>query len=180
MQRSWYDSLPETHRQAIRSLFPDLRHLSIEDWHQAVMDYFATNFLSPMPSQTSVWRTFRSFERMERQREAYQIAGEVVAAGGIDELLEGSERTIAAELIFAVNELMASDLDPKDRMRAVKDAADAKNRLAQSRQREADLREKVLAKLEALESESKQKDSRKAIDPETLRIIREEIYGIVG
>ncbi|AFY60344.1 hypothetical protein [Synechococcus sp. PCC 6312] len=173
MQRSWFDQLPETHRSAIRNLFPDLRHRPVEDWHQAVCDYFLANSLSPFPSQTAVWRQFRSFERLERQREAYQIAGEVCAAGETEGLLEASERILLAELLFAAEEFRSEDLSPKDRTRALRDLAAAKNGLSNSRKTDLELKHKVEAKLTDLEK------TRQKLDPETLRVVMEELIGIL-
>jgi hypothetical protein len=177
MQRNWFDSLPENHRDGIRRLLPDLGHLSIDDWHQAVCDYFLANTLSPFPSRTGVFEVLRSFQRLERQRRAYEIVREAKAAGGDpQELLEGTDEILIAQIVNLSDELQHEELTVRDRMKSLKDLAAAKRMLSSSRKVEVEMRQHQLEKLAVLEKEVKTGEA--DFDLATIQKIRERLYGI--
>jgi hypothetical protein len=85
--------------------------------------------------------------------------------------------------IISLQEATEDDIDPVERMNLLSSAA--KNIATMTRasialkKHQAEVAERVTAKLAELEAESQSGNGRR-FDPETLRIVREEIYGIVG
>ena len=86
------------------------------------------------------------------------------------------------ESIIALQEAGDEDVDPMERMgllsKVAKNIASLTQASVRLKKFQSEVRERLAAKLNALEDEAKSGKGR-AFDAETLRIVREEIYGIM-
>lgn len=114
-----------------------------------------------------------------------QLAKMLVAGNDEDrgELMEASEKIAQDGLIrlqLALREAEADPLETANVLPKITRAIADLSRAGISRNKwQQDTREKIQSKMNRLESEAGSTASRRKIDPETLRIVRQEIYGII-
>lgn len=138
-------------------------------------------------SKSAIHRYGQKIERRFGAIRAATEAARMLTEGAADDQDARSEAVIALiqtelfESIVQLQEAEDEEIDPQVRVALLSKVA--KNVAALSRASvnlkkfQQDLREKIAAKMDALEAESKSGSGR--IDAETLRRVREEIYGIV-
>jgi hypothetical protein len=86
---------------------------------------------------------------------------------------------LTQEQVFTLLVDLQGDITPGD-LSKIATAVSAMNRSSVTTKKyAAEVREKLEAKFKALEAESSSGQSKRSIDPETLRIIRQEVYGLV-
>ncbi len=139
-------------------------------------------------SKSAIHRYGSKIERRFSAIKASTEAARLLTEGAADDQDARSEAMIALvqtemfESIINLQEASADDIDPLERMgllsKAAKNIASLTTASVRLKKFQVEVREKVSAKLNALEAEAKGGKGR-AFDAETLRIVREEIYGIV-
>lgn len=142
-------------------------------------------------SKSAIHRYGQRIERRFAAIKASTEAARLLTEGAADDQDARSEAVIALvqtemfESIIHLQEAGEDDVDPVERMALLSKVAKNIAALTQASVRlkkfQAEVREKIAARLATLEAEAeggKGKAGRR-IDAETLRIVREEIYGIV-
>ncbi|WP_250696007.1 phage protein Gp27 family protein, partial [Escherichia coli] len=114
-------------------------------------------------------------------------AARMLTEGAADDQDARSEAVIALiqtelfESIVQLQEAEVGEIDPQERVallsKVAKNVATLSRASGNLKKFQQELREKIAAKMDSLEAESKSGSGR--IDAETLRRVREEIYGIV-
>ena len=138
-------------------------------------------------SKSAIHRYGKKFERRLAAIKASTEAARMLTEGAADDQDARSEAVIALvqselfETIVNLQEAADEEIDPAERVKLLSSAA--KNIATLSRasvslkEYQAKVREKDAAKLDQLEGEVK--SGKRRLDLDTLRQIREEIYGIV-
>ena len=139
-------------------------------------------------SKSAIHRYGSKIERRFAAIKASTEAARLLTEGAADDQDARSEAVIALvqtemfESIINLQEASDDDIDPVDRMsllsKVAKNIASLTTASVRLKKFQAEMREKIAAKLTALEGEAKSGKGR-SFDAETLRIVREEIYGIV-
>lgn len=139
-------------------------------------------------SKSAIHRYGQKIERRFAAIKASTEAARLLTEGAADDQDARSEAVIALvqtemfESIIALQEAGDEDVDPMERMgllsKVAKNIASLTQASVRLKKFQSEVREKLSAKLNALEAEAKSGTGR-AFDAETLRIVREEIYGIV-
>ena len=142
-----------------------------------------------LPSRSAVGRYGQKLQQRLAAIKASTEAARMISEHAGDEKDTRSEAVLALiqtemfDSIISLQEATGDDVDPAERMGLLSSAA--KNIATMTRasialkKHQAEVAERVAAKLAELEAESQSGNGRR-FDPETLRIVREEIYGIVG
>jgi hypothetical protein len=140
-------------------------------------------------SKSALHRYGQKIERRFAAIKAATEAARLLTEGAADDQDARSEAVIALvqtemfESILSLQDASAEDIDPAERMRLLSQAAKNIASLAGASVRlkkfQSEVRDKIARTLNALNAESLSGQGR-AVDAETLRIVREEIYGIVG
>lgn len=142
-----------------------------------------------LPSRSAVGRYGQKLQQRLAAIKASTEAARMISEHAGDEKDTRSEAVLALiqtemfDSIISLQEATGDDIDPAERMNLLSSAA--KNIATMTRasialkKHQAEVAERVAAKLAELEAESQSGNGRR-FDPETLRIVREEIYGIVG
>lgn len=180
--RSSIDLLPEEVRHALErklteSGFSDYRALA--DWLQA-QGY--------QISRSAVHRYGQKVERRFASIKASTEAARLIAEGAADEGDTRSEALMAMlqtelfDALVQIGEIPDTELNPIERLGMMSEAAkkvatltSASTRLKQWQSR---LQDKMAAKFAELEAESAKQDS--GLDPDTLKRIRQEVYGVMS
>ena len=139
-------------------------------------------------SKSAIHRYGQKIERRFAAIKASTEAARLLTEGAADDQDARSEAVIALvqtemfESIIALQEAGDEDVDPMERMgllsKVAKNIASLTQASVRLKKFQSEVREKLSAKLNALEAEAKSGNGR-AFDAETLRIVREEIYGIM-
>lgn len=139
-------------------------------------------------SKSAIHRYGQKIERRFAAIKASTEAARLLTEGAADDQDARSEAVIALvqtemfESIINLQEASEDDIDPVERMsllsKVAKNIASLTTASVRLKKFQAEVREKVTLKLNALEAEAKGGKGR-VFDAETLRIVREEIYGIV-
>lgn len=139
-------------------------------------------------SKSAIHRYGQKIERRFAAIKASTEAARLLTEGAADDQDARSEAVIALvqtemfESIIALQEAGDEDVDPMERMgllsKVAKNIASLTQASVRLKKFQSEVREKLSAKLNALEVEAKSGNGR-AFDAETLRIVREEIYGIM-
>lgn len=139
-------------------------------------------------SRSAIHRYGQPLQRRLAAIKASTEAARLITEGAADDADARSEAVIALiqtelfESIVSLQEAADAETDPIERMNAL--SAVAKNVATLTRASvglkkfQSDLRERLAEKFRALEAEAADK-KKGTMDPETLRRVREEIYGIV-
>jgi Protein of unknown function (DUF3486) len=140
-------------------------------------------------SKSALHRYGQKIERRFAAIKSSTEAARLLTEGAADDQDARSEAVIALvqtemfESIINLQEAGEDDVDPAERMVLLGKVARNMASLTQASVRlkkfQAEVREKIAQKLNALHLEAISGKGR-AFDAETLRIVREEIYGIVG
>lgn len=141
-------------------------------------------------SKSAIHRYGQKIERRFSAIKASTEAARLITEGAADDQDARSEAVIALvqtemfESLVNLQEAAADDIDPIERMNALskvaKNIATLTRASISQKQFKAEVQAKLDAKLKALEAEAAQAGGKgRHIDAETLRIVREEIYGIV-
>lgn len=188
-RKSSIDRLPPEVKRHIEGRLADGRMTLdelIADLHQHFPSAAAEGEL---PSRTAVHRYGQKLDRRLAAIRASTEAARMISEHAGDEKDTRSEAVLALiqtemfDSIINLQEATEEEVDPVDRMALLSKAA--KNMATMTRasialkKHQAEVAERVAAKLAELEAESQSGNGRR-FDPETLRIVREEIYGIVG
>lgn len=138
-------------------------------------------------SKSAIHRYGQKIERRFGAIRAATEAARMLTEGAADDQDARSEAVIALiqtelfESIVQLQEAEDEEIDPQVRVallsKVAKNVATLSRASVNLKKFQQDLREKIAAKMDALEAESKSGSGR--IDAETLRRVREEIYGIV-
>jgi hypothetical protein len=139
-------------------------------------------------SKSAIHRYGQKIERRFAAIKASTEAARMLTEGAADDQDARSEAVIALvqtelfESIVNLQEASEKDIDPAERLgllsSAAKNIATLTRASVNLKRFQQDMRAKLEVKLAALEAESKSGKGR-SFDAETLRIVREEIYGIV-
>lgn len=139
-------------------------------------------------SKSAIHRYGQRIERRFAAIKASTEAARMLTEGAADDQDARSEAVIALvqtemfESIINLQEASEDDIDPVERMgllsKVAKNIASLTTASVRLKKFQAEVRDKIASKLNALEDEAKGGKGR-AFDAETLRIVREEIYGIV-
>nr|WP_238717853.1 phage protein Gp27 family protein [Petrachloros mirabilis] len=110
---------------------------------------------------------------------AQQLRSLVEAVG--DDALSLGEGAYMLAINKAVEVLLSLNLEEQkiSLTQLLKNIADLNKSAVPLKKYATETRERLAAKFAALEKEAETKTSKRTIDPETLRIIREEVYGLV-
>ena len=140
-------------------------------------------------SKSAIHRYGQKIERRFAAIKAATEAARLLTEGAADDQDARSEAVIALvqtemfESIINLQDASEDDIDPADRMRLLSQAAKNIASLAGASMRlkkfQSEVRDKIARKLNDLNAEALSGQGR-AFDAETLRIVREEIYGLVG
>lgn len=175
MRRNWFESLPQSDQDRIYSLWSEISHLSrteqTERVHSVLKDSVA------LPSRASVHRKFKEFEeRCEALREATQLAERMMETSG-DEAGKLSEASLqmAQSLIFQMMIERGEELSPKEITLITRASADAVRGSVSIKKYQAEVRQRFEDKAKELQGGK----SREKLDPETLKIVLEELVGIL-
>ncbi|ECO4186712.1 DUF3486 family protein [Salmonella enterica] len=138
-------------------------------------------------SKSAIHRYGQKIERRFGAIRAATEAARMLTEGAADDQDARSEAVIALiqtelfESIVQLQEAEDEEIDPQVRVallsKVAKNVATLSRASVNLKKFQQDLREKIAAKMDALEAESKSGSGR--IDAETLKRVREEIYGIV-
>ncbi|ENO0459402.1 DUF3486 family protein [Salmonella enterica] len=138
-------------------------------------------------SKSAIHRYGQKIERRFGAIRAATEAARILTEGTADDQDARSEAVIALiqtelfESIVQLQEAEEGEIDPQERVallsKVAKNVATLSRASVNLKKFQQELREKIAAKMDALEAESKSGSGR--IDAETLRRVREEIYGIV-
>lgn len=139
-------------------------------------------------SKSAIHRYGQRIERRFAAIKASTEAARLLTEGAADDQDARSEAVIALvqtemfESIITLQEAGENEIDPMERMvllsKAAKNIASLTQASVRLKKFQAEVRERVDARLAALEAEALGGKGRH-FDAETLRIVREEIYGIV-
>lgn len=188
-RKSSIDRLPPEVKRHIEARLADGRMTLdelIADLHQHFPSAAA---VGELPSRTAVHRYGQKLDRRLAAIRASTEAARMISEYAGDEKDTRSEAVLALiqtemfDSIINLQEATEEEVDPVERMALLSKAA--KNMATMTRasialkKHQAEVAERVAAKLAELEAESQSGNGRR-FDPETLRIVREEIYGIVG
>lgn len=142
-----------------------------------------------LPSRTAVHRYGAKLQQRMAAIKASTEAARMISEYAGDEKDTRSEAVLALiqtemfDSIINLQEASEDDVDPAERMgllsKAAKNIATMTRASIALKKHQAEVAERVSAKLAELEAESQSGNGRR-FDTETLRIVREEIYGIVG
>ncbi|MCI4233667.1 DUF3486 family protein [Dickeya dianthicola] len=137
-------------------------------------------------SKSAIHRYGQKIERRFAAIRSATEAARMLTEGAADDQDARSEAVIAliqTELFESIVQLQEADeeeIDPQVRVellsKVAKNVATLSRASVNLKKFQAELRDKIAAKMDALEAESKRSGR---IDAETLRRVREEIYGIV-
>ncbi|EJX0630344.1 DUF3486 family protein [Salmonella enterica] len=138
-------------------------------------------------SKSAIHRYGQKIERRFGAIRAATEAARMLTEGAADDQDARSEAVIALiqtelfDSIVQLQEAEEGEIDPQERVallsKVAKNVATLSRASVNLKKFQQELREKIAAKMDALEAESKSGSGR--IDAETLRRVREEIYGIV-
>lgn len=142
-------------------------------------------------SRSAIHRYGQKIERRFAAIKASTEAARLITEGAADDQDARSEAVIAliqTELFESIINLQEAaveeNIDPIERMnimsKVAKNIATLTRASISQKQFKADVQSKLEAKFKALEAESASAGKGRHIDAETLRIVREEIYGIVA
>lgn len=139
-------------------------------------------------SKSAIHRYGQKIERRFSAIKASTEAARLLCEGAADDQDARSEAVIALvqtemfEQIVNLQEATDEDTDPAERVellsKVARNLASLTGASVRLKQYQASVREKLTSKLNALEAEAKGGKGR-SFDADTLRIVREEIYGIV-
>ena len=137
-------------------------------------------------SRAAVHRYGQKVERRFASIKASTEAARLIAEGASDEGDTRSEALMAMlqtelfDALVAIGEIPDTELNVVDRFGMMSEAAKKISALTSAstrlKQWQSNLKEKMDAKFAALEAESAKQDS--GLDPETLKRIRQEVYGV--
>lgn len=134
---------------------------------------------APPTSRSALQRFGARFEeRAAALKRSTEIARAIAAEAGDDEgALNDAVIRLTQQKLFEV--VMDLQVDPEDfdLSSLAKSIRDLSRASVEQKKHQLQVRAKVEAKLEALEAASKSK--KPGLDPETLRRVREEIYGVL-
>ncbi|QST30704.1 DUF3486 family protein [Escherichia albertii] len=180
-RRSTIDKLPEEVRRWLERALTDSGFSGYAELEALMRD---KGFLI---SKSAIHRYGQKIERRFTAIRAATEAARMLTEGAADDQDARSEAVIALiqtelfESIVQLQEAEDGEIDPQDRVallsKVAKNVATLSRASVNLKKFQQELREKIAAKMDALEAESKSGSGR--IDADTLRRVREEIYGIV-
>jgi hypothetical protein len=193
-RKSRIDIIPEDARGALQAWLADPA-ISQAEATEALHAYLdEQDWDGPRPSESSVNRYAQRFSAvMQRRREANEVAQHWVAQFG--RVPQGQLGQLIIQMIqgMAFDQMVSLDgkpVDPEDlpgHVKMLRDLAQMAERTERAASLNAD-RERTIreeqraedaAKLDELAKRDAQRGAGRTLDPDTLRRIREEIYGIV-
>jgi hypothetical protein len=180
-KRAAIELLPEDARQKINQLLINSNFAGYDELADQINRSLDSYGLEIQISRSAIHRYGKDFQqRCEALRIATEQAKAIVQnapdeAGDMGEAL----MRLTQEQVFTLLVDLQGDITPGD-LSKIATAVSAMNRSSVTTKKyAAEVREKLEAKFKALEAESSSGQSKRSIDPETLRIIRQEVYGLV-
>ncbi|HCL5251796.1 TPA: DUF3486 family protein [Salmonella enterica] len=180
-RRSTIDKLPEDVRRWLERALTESGFSGYAELEALMRD---KGFLI---SKSAIHRYGQKIERRFGAIRAATEAARMLTEGAADDQDARSEAVIALiqtelfESIVQLQEAEEDEIDPQVRVallsKVAKNVATLSRASVNLKKFQQDLREKIAAKMDALEAESKSGSGR--INAETLKRVREEIYGIV-
>lgn len=180
-RRSTIDKLPEDVRRWLERALTESGFSGYAELEALMRD---KGFLI---SKSAIHRYGQKIERRFGAIRAATEAARMLTEGAADDQDARSEAVIALiqtelfESIVQLQEAEDGEIDPQERVallsKVAKNVATLSRASVNLKKFQQELRGKIAAKMDALEAESKSGSGR--IDAETLRRVREEIYGIV-
>ncbi|MBP9800644.1 MAG: DUF3486 family protein [Sterolibacterium sp.] len=141
-------------------------------------------------SKSAIHRFGQKMERRFAAIKASTEAARLLTEGAADDQDARSEAVIALvqtelfESIMNLQEASEGGIDPAERIdllsAAAKNIATLTRASVTLKKFQREVREKIAAKMDALEAEAGRAQGKAGFDLETLRRVREEIYGLVG
>lgn len=179
-QRSTIDTIPVEAREQLNQLLIEKSFANYDELTDSVNLLLQEYELEVKISRSALHRYGRSFQqKCEALKMATEQAKAMVEASPDNEgdMAEALQR-LMQERLFNVAMDLDGDVDPKTLSAIARAISDVNRTSVATKKYAAEVKDKVAAKFEALKAESSQ-GSKRNIDPETLRIIREEVYGLV-
>ncbi|HDP8225536.1 TPA: DUF3486 family protein [Escherichia coli] len=180
-RRSTIDKLPEEVRRWLERALTDSGFSGYAELEALMRDK------GYLISRSAIHRYGQKIERRFTAIRAATEAARMLTEGAADDQDARSEAVIALiqtelfESIVQLQEAEDGEIDPQERVallsKVAKNVATLSRASVNLKKLQQELREKIAAKMDALEAESKSGAGR--IDADTLRRVREEIYGIV-
>ncbi|ECA8970975.1 DUF3486 family protein [Salmonella enterica subsp. enterica serovar Omuna] len=180
-RRSTIDKLPEDVRRWLERALTEAGFSGYAELEALMRDK------GYLISKSAIHRYGQKIERRFGAIRAATEAARMLTEGAADDQDARSEAVIALiqtelfESIVQLQEAEDGEIDPQDRVallsKVAKNVATLSRASVNLKKFQQELREKIAAKMDALEAESKSGSGR--IDADTLRRVREEIYGIV-
>ncbi|EED0799475.1 DUF3486 family protein [Escherichia coli] len=180
-RRSTIDKLPEDVRRWLERALTDSGFSGYAELEELMRDK------GYLISRSAIHRYGQKIERRFTAIRAATEAARMLTEGAADDQDARSEAVIALiqtelfESIVQLQEAEVGEIDPQERVallsKVAKNVATLSRASVNLKKFQQELREKIAAKMDSLEAESKSGSGR--IDAETLRRVREEIYGIV-
>jgi hypothetical protein len=180
-KRAAIELLPEEARKKVNQLLIDSNFAGYDQLADQINGLLQDYDLELQISRSAIHRYGKDFQqRCEALRIATEQAKAIVQnapdeAGDMGEALT----RLAQEQIFTLLVDLQGDMTAGDLSKVATAIATMNRSSVAIKKYAADVREKVEAKFKALEVESASGASKRTIDPETLRIIRQEVYGLV-
>lgn len=179
-KRAAIELLPEEARGKINQLLIDSNFADYAGLADQINLLLQDYDLELQISRSAVHRYGKDFQqRCEALRVATEQAKAIVqnAPDEAGDMAEALTR-LAQEQIFTLLVDLQGDITPAD-LSKIATAVGTMNRSSVAvKKYSAEVRDKLAAKFKALEAESST-GSKRGIDPETLKIVRQEIYGIM-
>ncbi|MDD3329677.1 MAG: DUF3486 family protein [Zoogloea sp.] len=187
-RKSSIDRLPENVKAYVTGLLADGK-MTLDELIADLQARFPEEAAADaLPSRSAVHRYGAKLERRLAAIRASTEAAKIIRAQAGDgedarsEALTALIQTELFEAILDVQEASADEIDPAERVGMLSSAAKNVATLTRSsvtlKRFQSEVRAKLEAKMAALEAEGSSGKGRR-FDAETLRIVREEIYGIV-
>lgn len=180
-KRAAIELLPEEARKKVNQLLIDSNFAGYDQLADQINLLLQDYDLELQISRSAIHRYGKDFQqRCEALRIATEQAKAIVEATPDDagDMAEALQR-LTQERLFSILVELEGDVTPRDLSAIARSVADINRTSVTTKKYAAEVRDKLEAKFKALEAESGSGVSKRTIDPETLRIIRQEVYGLV-